>query len=201
MKQRDSLFSRGDQMKIGYARVSTEDQNLDSQIDALKKEGCDDIFSEKVSGASSEREALKKVLTMLREGDTLVVYKLDRLGRTVKQLVSLIEQFQEKGIQFKSIKDTIDTATPNGRFFFHIMSAFSELERELIRERTQPGLSAARARGKQGGRPTLHNQDKKEIAYQMVMEKPHKTVSEIAKALHMSRSTIYRHIDKRRALG
>ena len=188
-------------MKIGYARVSTEDQNLDSQIDALKKEGCDNIFSEKVSGASSEREALKKVLTMLREGDTLVVYKLDRLGRTVKQLVSLIEQFQEKGIQFKSIKDTIDTATPNGRFFFHIMSAFSELERELIKERTQSGLSAARARGKQGGRPTLHNQDKKEIAYQMVMEKPHKTVSEIAKALHMSRSTIYRHIEKRRALG
>ena len=201
MKQRDILFSRGDQMKIGYARVSTEDQNLDSQIDALKKEGCDDIFSEKVSGASSEREALKKVLTMLREGDTLVVYKLDRLGRTVKQLVSLIEQFQEKGIQFKSIKDTIDTATPNGRFFFHIMSAFSELERELIRERTQSGLSAARARGKQGGRPTLHNQGKKEIAYQMVMEKPHKTVSEIAKALHMSRSTIYRHIDKRRVWG
>ena len=186
-------------MKIGYARVSTEDQQLESQIEALTKEGCERIYQEKCSGATRDREELKQALTVLREGDTFVVAKLDRLGRTVKQLVELIYEFQEKGIQFKSIHDTIDTTTANGRFFFHIMSAFSELERELIRERTQIGLSSARSRGRLGGRPETHGEDKKEIAYQMVMEN-NQTVAEIATALTMSRATIYRYIEKRRGL-
>ena len=187
-------------MKIGYARVSTTEQNLDSQIDLLNKEGCEKIFFEKVSGANVSREELKKAITFLRKGDTLVVTKLDRLGRTVKQLIDLIDHFNDKNIGFVSINDTINTSTPNGRFFFHIMASFSELERELIRERTKIGLDSARSRGKLGGRPTLHNTDKKEIAYQMCMEKPYQSVSDIAKAMNMSRATIYRFIEKKRAL-
>ena len=186
-------------MKIGYARVSTEDQQLESQIELLEKEGCEKIFQEKKSGATSDREELREALSILRKGDTLIVSKLDRLGRTVKQLVELIDNLNEKGIQFKSIHDAIDTTTANGRFFFHIMSAFSELERELIKERTQIGLDSARSRGRLGGRPETHKEDKKEIAYQMVMEN-HQTVGEIAQALNMSRSTIYRYIEKRREL-
>ncbi len=186
-------------MKIGYARVSTEDQEMASQIELLEKEGCERIYREKISGANREREELKQALNMLRKGDTFVVMKLDRLGRTVKQLVELMDWFTEQEIQFKSIQDGIDTTTANGRFFFHIMSAFSELERELIRERTQVGLSSARRRGRVGGRPETHGEDKKEIAYQMVMEN-HQTVAEIAKAMSMSRATIYRYIEKRRGL-
>lgn len=187
-------------MKIGYARVSTTDQHLESQLDVLEKEGCEKIFQEKCSGGTREREQLKQALLLLREGDIFVVTKLDRLGRTVKQLVDLIDDFQKKGVQFKSIQDGIDTTTANGRFFFHIMSGFAELERELIRERTQIGLDSARSRGRLGGRPETHHEDKKEIAYQMVMEN-HQTVAEIADALNMSRSTIYRYIDRRRELA
>ena len=187
-------------MKIGYARVSTLDQNLEAQVEALEKEGCDKIFQEKCSGSSRDREELKKALSLLREGDVFVVTKLDRLGRTVKQLVDLIDDFQKQGVQFKSINDAIDTTTANGRFFFHIMSGFSELERELIRERTHVGLKSARSRGRLGGRPSVHKTDIKEIAYQMVMEN-HQTVGEIANALNLSRSTIYRYIDKKRELA
>ena len=122
-------------MKIGYARVSTDDQNLTSQIEALEKEGCERIFKEKQSGASKDREQLKLALASLRPNDIFIVVKLDRLGRTVKQLVELIDDFEKNNIQFKSLTDTIDTTTPNGRFFFHIMSAFAELEKELIKER------------------------------------------------------------------
>ena len=186
-------------MKIGYARVSTEDQQLESQIELLEKEGCEKIYQEKKSGASSEREALKQALGVLRKGDILVVTKLDRLGRTVKQLVELVDNLNEKGIQFVSISDAIDTTTANGRFFFHIMSAFIELERELIKERTKIGLDSARSRRRIGGRPETHKEDKKEIAYQMFMEN-HQTVYEIAQALNMSRSTNYRTIEKRRGL-
>ena len=186
-------------MKIGYARVSTTDQHLESQIEALTKEGCEKIFQEKSSGSSRDREELKQALSILREGDTFVVTKLDRLGRTVKQLVDLIDDFQKQKVQFKSINDAIDTTTANGRFFFHIMSGFAELERELIRERTQVGLTSARSRGRLGGRPNVHTTDKKDRVYQMVMEN-NQTVSEIAEALNISRSTIYRYIDKKREL-
>ena len=187
-------------MKIGYARVSTEDQEMASQIELLEKEGCERIYKEKVSGANRDREELRQAINMLRKGDTFVVMKLDRLGRTVKQLVELMDWFTEQEIQFKSIQDGIDTTTANGRFFFHIMSGFSELERELIRERTQVGLTSARSRGRLGGRPSVHKTDKKEIVYQMVMEN-NQTVGEIATALNLSRSTIYRYIDKKRELA
>ena len=184
-------------MKIGYARVSTDDQSLDSQIDDLKKEGCEDIYFEKVSGAKSDRPELTKALSYLRPGDTLVVWKLDRLGRTLKQLIELVSDFKEKGIHFKSIKDAIDTSSATGTFFFHVMGAFAELERAMIIERTRAGLSAARSRGRFGGRPEIHKESKKEIAYKMYMENE-KTVAEIADDLEMSRMTVYRYIEKKK---
>ena len=150
-------------MKIGYARVSTLDQNLNAQIDALKNAGCDEIYEEKKSGVA-DREALEKALEYLREGDTLVVTKLDRLGRSLKKLLELVEEFKERGIHFQSLDDGIDTSTSVGNFFFQVIGAFSELERNLIVERTQKGLKAARSRGRLGGRPQLHKEDKKEIA-------------------------------------
>ena len=145
-------------MIIGYARVSTADQNLDSQIDALKKAGCDEIYKEKKSGIA-EREELQKVLGHLKKGDTLMVTKLDRLGRSLKKLLELIEEFNEKGIHFQSLDDGIGTSTSLGVFFFQVVGAFSELERNLNVERTEKGLAAARARGRIGGRPLKHSDE------------------------------------------
>jgi len=145
-------------MIIGYARVSTADQNLDSQIDALKKAGCDEIYKEKKSGIA-EREELQKVLGHLKKGDTLMVTKLDRLGRSLKKLLELIEEFNERGIHFQSLDDGIGTSTSLGVFFFQVVGAFSELERNLNVERTEKGLAAARARGRIGGRPLKHSDE------------------------------------------
>jgi DNA invertase Pin-like site-specific DNA recombinase len=139
-------------MLIGYARVSTQDQNLDLQIEALTKAGCKKVFYDKVSGSRAERPGLAKALEMLREGDTLVVWKLDRLGRSVKQLVDLVAELHKQGVQFKSLTDAIDTGTPSGRFFFHVMASLAEMERELTIERTRAGLEAARQLGRKGGR-------------------------------------------------
>ena len=182
-------------MKIGYARVSTGDQNLEYQFDALKKAGCDAIYQEKKSGVS-EREQLKQALGYLRHGDTFVVTKLDRLGRSLKKLLELIEAFKERGIHFQSLDDGIDTSTSVGNFFFQVIGAFSELERNLIVERTQKGLMAARARGRYGGRPKKHSDDKKEIAYREVMQNK-KSIKDIAKSLGMSHMTIYRYINNK----
>ena len=126
-------------MLIGYARVSTQDQNLDLQTEALTKAGCEKIFNDKISGSRAERPGLTKALEMLREGDTLVVWKLDRLGRSVKNLVDLVGELHQQGIQFKSLTDAIDTGTPSGRFFFHVMASLAEMERELTVERTAQG--------------------------------------------------------------
>jgi DNA invertase Pin-like site-specific DNA recombinase len=134
-------------MLIGYARVSTQDQNLDLQIDALTKAGCKKLFDDKISGSSKERPGLTNTLGMLREGDTLVVWKLDRLGRSVKNLVDLVSELHKQGIQFKSLTDAIDTGTPSGRFFFHVMASLAEMERELTVERTRAGLEVARKLG------------------------------------------------------
>ena len=129
-------------MLIGYARVSTQDQNLDLQTEALTKVGCKKIYNDKISGSRAERPGLTKALEMLREGDTLVVWKLDRLGRSVKNLVDLVGELHQQGIQFKSLTDAIDTGTPSGRFFFHVMASLAEMERELTVERTRAGLEA-----------------------------------------------------------
>jgi DNA invertase Pin-like site-specific DNA recombinase len=182
-------------MKIGYARVSTEDQNLDGQVDALQKAGCDEIYKEKASGVS-ERAVLEEAIRYLRAGDTLVVTKLDRLGRSLKKLIALVEELKDRGIHFESMDDGIDTSTSVGTFFFQVIGAFSELERNLIIERTQKGLQSARARGRTGGRPPTHNDNKKDMAYKEVMENK-KSIKEIADSLGMSRMTIYRYIEKK----
>ena len=134
-------------MLIGYARVSTQDQNLELQREALSKAGCKKVFEDKVSGTRADRPGLAKTLEMLREGDTLVVWKLDRLGRSVKQLVDLVGDLHKHGVQFRSLTDSIDTGTPSGRFFFHVMASLAEMERELTVERTRAGLEVAKQLG------------------------------------------------------
>jgi len=139
-------------MQIGYVRVSTNDQNTSLQRDALERAGCDQIFEEKMSGTVANRPILKRVLRELGESDTLVVWKLDRLGRSMRNLVLLIDELKNRGIHFRSLTDSIDTSSPMGRFIFHIMGALAEMERELIVERTMAGLAAAREQGRIGGR-------------------------------------------------
>ena len=147
------LFTSFMRTYIGYARVSTQDQNFDFQKQALKQAGCKKIFEDQISGSQSDRPGLARVLETLRAGDTLVVWKLDRLGRSVKHLVDLVAQLQEQDVQFKSLTDSIDTSTTSGRFFFfHVMASLAQMERELTLERTYAGLAAARQRGKVGGR-------------------------------------------------
>jgi len=139
-------------MLIGYARVSTEDQHLILQQEALEKSGCEKIFTDKMSGTRADRPGLKDALSHLRSGDTLVVWKLDRLGRSVKGLVDLVGDLEKLGVHFKSVTDSIDTSTPAGRFFFHVMASLAQMERELIVERTRAGLAAAKKQGRVGGR-------------------------------------------------
>lgn len=139
-------------MLVGYVRVSTNDQNTALQRNALECARCELIFEDKISGKTSERPGLKKLLKALSEGDTLIIWKLDRLGRSMRHLVTLIEELRQRGINFRSLTDSIDTSTPMGRFFFHVMGALAEMERELIVERTRAGLEAARAQGRVGGR-------------------------------------------------
>ena len=155
-------------MLIGYARVSTQDQNLDLQSEALTKAGCEKIFNDKISGSRAERPGLTKALEMLREGDTLVVWKLDRLGRSVKNLVDLVGELHQQGIQFKSLTDAIDTGTPSGRFFFHVMASLAEMERELTVERTRAGLEVARQLGRKGGRRRQMTESKIESAKKLL---------------------------------
>lgn len=179
-------------MFIGYARVSTDDQNLDLQLDALKKAGCEQLFTDQVSGAAALKTGLEAALAYLREGDTLVVWKLDRLGRTVKGLVELADLLNSRGIQFRSLTDGIDTSTAAGRFFFHMMAALAEMERDLIRERTNAGLMAARARGRKGGRK-LKLDDAKRDAARKLLEAGTPAV-DVAKTLGVGRATLYRHL-------
>ena len=179
-------------MLVGYARVSTDEQNLDLQLDALKLAGCQQLFTDIITGTAKTKEGLSEAIKYLREGDTLVVWKLDRLGRTVKGLVELVEGFQTRGVQFKSITDSIDTSTSAGRFFFHVMAALAEMERELIRERTRAGLKAARARGRTGGRKPKMNASKVESAKHLLNSGMPTT--EVAKNLGISRATLYRSL-------
>jgi DNA invertase Pin-like site-specific DNA recombinase len=155
-------------MLIGYARVSTQDQNLDLQRDALTKIGCQKIFEDKMSGTRAERPGLAKVLEILREGDTLVVWKLDRLGRSVKQLVDLVGELHKQGVQFRSLTDSIDTGTASGRFFFHVMASLAEMERELTVERTRAGLEITRQLGRKGGRKRRMTESKIESAKKLL---------------------------------
>jgi DNA invertase Pin-like site-specific DNA recombinase len=179
-------------MLVGYARVSTEDQKLDLQLDALKGAGCEKVFSDQVSGAAAAKAGLDEALAYLRSGDTLVVWKLDRLGRTVKGLVDLVQTLQDKGIQFRSLTDGIDTSTTAGRFFFHVMAALAQMERELVHERTMAGLSAARARGRFGGRKLKMDSSRLKSAQHLLASgMPPK---EVAANLGVSRATLYRRL-------
>lgn len=179
-------------MLIGYARVSTRDQNLELQQEALVKAGCQKIFDDKVSGTRIDRPGLAKAIEILREDDTLVVWKLDRLGRSVKQLVNLVGELHKRGIQFKSLTDAIDTGTPSGRFFFHVMASLAEMERELIVERTRAGLEMAKQLGRKGGRKPKMTSSKIESAKKLLSSGvPPK---DVAKNLGVSIPTLYRWV-------
>ncbi len=178
---------------IGYARVSTDDQNAQLQIDALEGAGCLKVFTDKASGSLASRPQLDKMLEQLRPDDVVVVWRLDRLGRSLRNLIDMAKDLGERGVGFRSLTETIDTTNANGRLFFSIMGALAEFERELIRERTNAGLAAARARGRVGGRPPVMTPEKAKVARQMYDSKEY-TVQSIAKTLGVSRKTVYRHL-------
>jgi DNA invertase Pin-like site-specific DNA recombinase len=169
-----------------------QDQNLELQIDALTKAGCKKIFDDKISGSRAERPGLTKALDMLREDDTLVVWKLDRLGRSVKNLVNLVGELHKQGVQFKSLTDAIDTGTPSGRFFFHVMASLAEMERELTVERTRAGLEVARQLGRKGGRKRQMTDSKIESAKKLLANGV--PPRDVAKNLGVSVPTLYRWI-------
>lgn len=178
-------------MKIGYARVSTEDQNLDLQTDALDKAGCELIYKEKISGSTKERPELQAMLSHLRKKDTLVVWKLDRLGRSLKDLLSIVNDLHDKGIHFQCLQEGFDTCTPGGKLVFHIFGALAEFEKEVIRERTKAGLASARARGRQGGRPIKLTQEI--IAKARALHKDFSiSPKEIWETLGISRALLYK---------
>jgi DNA invertase Pin-like site-specific DNA recombinase len=180
-------------MLIGYARVSTEDQNLDLQRDALETAGCEQIYTDRVSGTKARRPGLEQALSHLRAGDTLVVWRLDRLGRSLRHLIDTVTELQEKGIGFKSLTESIDTTTSGGRLVFDIFASLAEFEREIIRERTQAGLQAARARGRRGGRPKALTEKQAEMLNRLAADK-NRSVDEICKTLGISRMTFYRYV-------
>jgi DNA invertase Pin-like site-specific DNA recombinase len=181
-------------MLIGYARISTTDQTLNLQKDALEKAGCTKIFTDTISGTTTERNGLDQALTFLRPGDTLVVWRLDRLGRSLKHLIDTITLLHDKQIGFKSLTENIDTTTSGGKLIFHIFGALAEFERDIIRERTQAGLHAARARGRTGGRPkALQTRNKAAMAQALYNDKTN-TIAEVCKTLHISKATLYRYI-------
>lgn len=186
-------------MKFGYARVSTKEQNLDLQMDALKKAGCKDIFHETVSGAKTERAELNRLLSQMRKGDVLVIWKLDRLGRSLKHLILLVHELIEKGIGIQSLNDPIDTTTSQGRLVFNIFACLAEFERDLIRERTQAGLKAARARGRTGGRPKglSEKAERKAIAAEALYKEGQLSVAEICQNITISKATLYKYLRHR----
>jgi len=183
-------------MKIGYARVSTKDQSLEMQIDALKAYGCDKIFQEVVSGGKAKRKVLSEMILTLRPDDIVAVYKLDRLGRSLKHLVNLIDDFNKKQIHFVSLNDPVDTTTSQGRLMFNIFCSLAEFEREIIRERTNAGLAAARSRGRVGGRPKGLSEEAKQTATMTVaLYKSGKySIKEICKNLNISTATVYNYL-------
>jgi DNA invertase Pin-like site-specific DNA recombinase len=179
-------------MLIGYARVSTQDQTLALQQDALKAAGCELTFTDTVSGTKAKRPGLEEALAYLREDDILVVWRLDRLGRSLRDLIDTVTTLQERGIGFKSLTEQIDTTTSGGKLVFHIFGALAEFEREIIKERTRAGLEAARARGRSGGRQYKLTEKQVEIAQQLYAAKT--PVNQICQTLGISRATFYRYV-------
>ncbi len=186
-------------MLIGYTRVSTHDQTVHLQQDALENVGCTKIFTDTITGSTFERKGLDEALAFLREGDTLVVWRLDRLGRSLRDLIDTVTRLKNRQIEFRSLTENIDTSTPGGKLIFHIFGALAEFERDLIRERTQAGLVAARARGRKGGRPrstALNTPTKVSMARSLFNDKTH-AIGDICKTLGVSRATLYRYVSSK----
>lgn len=183
-------------MLIGYARVSTQDQTLNLQQDALEKIGCTKIFTDTASGATIDRIGLDEAMEYVREGDTLIVWRLDRLGRSLKHLIETITKLNNRKIGFKSITENIDTTTSGGKLIFHIFGALAEFERDIIRERTLAGLTAARARGRNGGRPNSLTGNKIAMVQELYKNKQN-SIGEICQNFKISRATLYRYIKVR----
>ena len=176
-------------MHIGYARVSTEEQDTRLQLDALTDAGCERIYQEAVSGSNRERPELAKCLDALRSGDTLTVWRLDRLGRSLKDLVGMVSDLEARGVAFSSLNEAIDTGSAGGKLIFHVFAALAEFERSLIRERTRAGLAAARARGRKGGRPRKMSADQVRKAKAMLLD-PYMTKGEVARHFKVTRMTL-----------
>ncbi len=191
------LTQKEKKMLVGYARVSTDDQNLDLQRDALNNAGCEQLFEDQLSGAKAERPGLQQALQYARDGDTLVVWRLDRLSRSLKDLIEMVALLESKDIGLRSLQEAIDTQTSGGKLIFHIFGALAEFERNLIRERTQAGLQAARARGRKGGRPKALNKDKQALAVKLYDEKNH-SIIQICQIMGISKPTLYKYIDASR---
>lgn len=181
-------------MRIGYARVSTDEQNLDMQLDALERDGCEKVYQDKASGATTERDGLARAFEMLREGDTFVVWKLDRLGRSVPHLIQTINDLKERGVEFRSLNEHIDTNGAAGQLMFNIFASFAQFERDVIRERTRAGIAAARARGRFGGRKPKLDAGAIEMARELLKTHP---LADVAGVLKVSESTIRRRVMKR----
>lgn len=185
-------------MLVGYVRVSTQDQKPELQLDALQAAGCERLFEEKASGAQRERPELIAALEYMREGDTLVVWKLDRLARSTKQLIETVEMLEGRGVGFRSLTEAIDTTTSGGRLIFHIFAALAEFERSIIRERTTAGLKSARERGRKGGRPPALTPDDVAAARALLAD-PTITAKDVARRLGVAVSTLYKHVPAARA--
>lgn len=179
-------------MFIGYARVSTSDQSLDLQKDNLMAEGCEKIFTDIASGAKTDRHGLDEAINYCRKGDTLVVWKLDRMGKSMSHLIKTLKDLEESGIGFRSLTENIDTTTPGGRLVFHLFGALAEFERDLIRESVQSGLKSARARGRKGGRPPV-SEETKSMAQALMADKS-LSVKQICERLGIGRSTLYKYV-------
>lgn len=182
-------------MQIGYARVSTHDQSLDLQQDALANAGCERVIVEVAGGSRQDRSGIDQLRDVLRDGDVVIVWRLDRLGRSLKQLIGLIEEFESIGVGFRSLTESIDTTSPGGRLFFHIVGALAEFERNIIIDRTKAGLAAARARGRLGGRPKKLTKQQRCVVKQLYEAKQH-SVTEICQMFSISKTTLYSYLDE-----
>ena len=180
-------------MLIGYARVSTDDQDLSLQRDALGEVGCERIHEDLKSGVAASRAGLESALEHARKGDSLVVWRLDRLGRSLRELIALVQDLEERGVGLRSLQEAIDTTTSSGKLVFHIFGALAEFERNLIRERTKAGLAAARARGRNGGRPKALPLEKRKLVFRLYQEKEH-TIRELCEMFGISKPTLYKYV-------
>lgn len=180
-------------MDVGYVRVSRNEQNPEMQRNELEASGCERIFEERISSRKESRPQLEAALDYCREGDRLVVWKLDRLGRSIKELIELVNSLEERGVEFKSLRESLDTSTPGGKLVFHVFASMAEFERDVIRERTMAGLEAARARGRKGGRKPAMDEKKIALARRMMSDREN-NATEVAETLGISKATLYRYV-------